>query len=170
MEEQLTAITATIHEVGHAVDTIHDSTTTFSGSPEFNLRRRNGEVVAMKPGSVVSELIDHYFGEDSALSQLLAYPLNSGNKVNAAMGVDELREELFAQAWAFSNLPGGMDFLRDNLPATAAFMETVHEQVKATNYARPQNAQQNAQPGQVPDRTQAAGNVVRASRQAAAPT
>lgn len=171
IEDVKTAVLATLHEVGHGIDAVTRSGGDHSSSPEFNLRRRNGEVVATKPGSVAEELVAHYFGGDSALSEMLDYPLNSSEEANARMGVDEMREELFAQAWAFSNLSGGMQFLRDNLPATAAFMEKVHAEVKQTNYARPQAASQGAQPGQVQGGAQALGDAVRASRQASqAPT
>lgn len=164
--DRKTAIISTLHEVGHAIDGVDTTGGDHSSNPTFNLRRKGDQVVAMKPGSVADELINHYKMEDTALSQLLEYPLDSSDKTNAAMGVDELREELFAQAWAFSNLPGGMEFLRQNLPATAAYMERVHDEVKASNY---QGAQQGVQSGQVQGRPQAGGNVVRASRQNATP-
>lgn len=170
-----TAVISTIHEVGHAIDGITRAGGDFSSDPTFNLRRRNGDVMAMRPGSVADELVNHYYGEEGGLSQLLAYPLDPSDPNNARMGVDETREELFAQVWAFSNMSGGMDFLRDNLPITAAYMEKVHEQVKATNFARPKATNfarpkatgQSAQPGQVPRGARAGENVVRASRQAA---
>lgn len=61
---------------------------------------------------------------------------------------DEIREEVFAQLWAFSHAPTGMQFLRDNLPTTAAFMEKVHAEVKQTKYGKA-SEQQDSQPGQV---------------------
>ena len=165
MEDEFTAKLSTLHEIGHAVENLQDGGD-FSGDAQFNLRKQNGQPVAIQKGSVADELISHYKTQDSALSQLLAYPLDMADENSSAMSLDELRQELFAQVWAFSVMPDGMNFLKQNLPATANFLESVHEQVKTTNYAKP-SAAPVSQPGQVPPGGQAEANVIRASRQAA---
>jgi hypothetical protein len=166
MRDPATAVISTLHEIAHAAEGVSRQGGNFSGQPDFNIRRRDGKVVALQPGSVASELIDHFNNEDTALSELLGYPLDPNDALNNSLGVDAVREEMFAQAWAFAALPDGMQFLKDNLPATAAFMERVNAEIKQTNYASNQGAQPSAQPGQVQDRPQAGGDVVRASRQA----
>ena len=166
MRDPATAAISTLHEIAHAAEGVSRQGGNFSGQPDFNIRRRGGKVVAMQPGSVAAELIDHFNNEDTALSELLGYPLDPNDALNNSLGVDAVREEMFAQAWAFAALPDGMQFLKDNLPATAAFMERVNAEIQQANYAGAQGAQPSAQPGQVQGGPQAASNVVRASRQA----
>jgi hypothetical protein len=169
-DKELSTI-ATLHEVGHGIDEVQGGLGKFSGDREFKMSKVNGEPMAMRPGTVADEVLN-YFEDNSdttALGYLLNYPLDMSDKLNRSLSAQEIREEVFAQVWAFSNMNGGMDFLRDNLPTTHAFMEKVHEQVKATNYAAAQGAQQGAQSGQVQagqQGAQPAGTIFRASRQA----
>jgi hypothetical protein len=168
-DKELSTI-ATLHEVGHGIDEVQGGLGKFSGDREFKMSKVNGEPMALRPGTVADEILN-YFEDNSdttALGYMLNYPLDMSDKLNRSLSAQELREEVFAQVWAFSNMNGGMDFLRDNLPTTHAFMEKVHEQVKATNYAAAQGAQQGAQSGQVQagqQGAQPAGAISRASRQ-----
>ncbi len=171
LKDKVLATTATLHEVGHGIDEVQTGAGKFSNDKEFKLSRVNGELMSMRPGTVVDELLNHWedASETSALGGMLNYPLDMTDPENRTLTMQELREELFAQVWAFSNMNGGMDYLRDNLPTTYAFMEKAHEQVKATNYAAAKGAQQGAQSGQVQagqQNAQLAGTILRASRQA----
>lgn len=171
LKDKVLATTATLHEVGHGIDEVQTGAGKFSNDKEFKLSRVNGELMSMRPGTVVDELLNHWedASETSALGGMLNYPLDMTDPENRTLTMQELREELFAQVWAFSNMNGGMDYLRDNLPTTFAFMEKAHEQVKATNYKRAEGAQQGAQSGQVQagqQNAQPAGTILRASRQA----
>jgi hypothetical protein len=171
LKDKQLATTATLHEVGHGVDEVQGGAGKFSNDKEFKVSRVNGELMAMRPGTAMDELLNHFedSSETSPIGALLNYPLDMSDANNRSLTIQELREEVFAQVWAFSNMNGGMDYLRDNLPATHAFMEKVHEQVKATNYTAAQGAQQGAQSGQVQAGQQGAqptGAVSRASRQA----
>jgi hypothetical protein len=168
-DKELSTI-ATLHEVGHGIDEVQGGLGKFSGDREFKMSKVNGEPMAMRPGTVADEVLT-YFEDNSdttALGYMLNYPLDMSDKLNRSLSAQEIREEVFAQVWAFSNMNGGMDFLRANLPTTHAFMEKVHEQVKATKYAAAQGAQQGAQSGQVQAGQQGAqptGAVSRAARQ-----
>jgi hypothetical protein len=171
LKDKVLSTVATLHEVGHGIDEVQGGAGKFSGGAEFRMSRVNGELMSMRPGTVADELLNHWedASETSALGGMLNYPLDMTDPENRSLTMQELREEVFAQVWAFSNMNGGMDYLRDNLPATHAFMEKAHEQVKATNYQRAQGAQQGAQSGQVQagqQNAQPAGTVLRASRQA----
>ena len=171
LKDKVLSTVATLHEVGHGIDEVQGGAGKFSGGAEFRMSRVNGELMSMRPGTVADELLNHWedASETSALGGMLNYPLDMTDPENRSLTMQELREEVFAQVWAFSNLNGGMDYLRDNLPTTHAFMEKAHEQVKATNYQRAQGAQQGAQSGQVQagqQNAQPAGAVLRASRQA----
>ncbi len=170
LKDKQLATTATLHEVGHGVDEVQGGAGKFSNDKEFKVSRVNGELMAMRPGTAMDELLNHFedSSETSPIGALLNYPLDMSDANNRSLTIQELREEVFAQVWAFSNMNGGMDYLRDNLPATHAFMEKVHEQVKATNYAAAQGAQQGTQSGQVQagqQGTQPTGAIFRASRQ-----
>jgi hypothetical protein len=171
LKDKVLSTVATLHEVGHGIDEVQGGAGKFSGGAEFRMSRVNGELMSMRPGTVADELLNHWedASETSALGGMLNYPLDMTDPENRSLTMQELREEVFAQVWAFSNMNGGMDYLRDNLPATHAFMEKAHEQVKATNYQRAQGAQQGAQSGQVQagqQNAQPAGAILRASRQA----
>ena len=170
LKDKELSVIATLHEVGHGIDEVQGGLGKFSGDREFKMSKVNGEPMAMRPGTVADEILN-YFEDNSdttGLGYLLNYPLDMSDKLNRSLSAQEIREEVFAQVWAFSNMNGGMDFLRDNLPTTHAFMEKVHEQVKATNYAAAQGAKQGAQSGQVQtgqQGAQLAKTVSRASRQ-----
>ena len=171
LKDKVLSTTATLHEVGHGIDEVQGGAGKFSGNTEFRMSRVNGELMSMRPGSVADELLSQWEdnSETSALGGMLNYPLDMTDPENRSLTMQELREEVFAQVWAFSNMNGGMDYLRDNLPTTHAFMEKAHEQVKATNYAIAKGAQQGAQSGQVQagqQNAQPAGTIFRASRQA----
>lgn len=161
LNDRARAVISFVHEVGHAVDETHLDNWTFSSEPEFNLSLGKNGVRPM--GAVAVELLDHYENGDSALSQLLEYPLDLQGE--SGTRASRIREELFAQVWAFSALADGMQFLRDNLPATAAFMESVHDQVRQT-YAAQARSDQGSQPGQVQGGRQGEGVLgARPSRQ-----
>ena len=154
--EALMAV-ATLHEIGHSADNVFNGGD-FSGEPEFNLILKNGVVKAAPKGTVVAEVINHS-SEDTALSQLLYYPLID----NKGLTADDARTEIFAQLFAFSSLPKGMQFLRENLPLTAAFMEKTHEQIRASKETTATEAK-GAQPRQVQNRAETGTNGARQSR------
>lgn len=161
LNDRARAVISFVHEVGHAVDETHLGNWTFSSEPELNLSLDKNGVRPM--GAVAVELLDHFQNGDSALSQLLEYPLDLQGEVGTK--ASRVREEMFAQVWAFSALADGMQFLRDNLPATAVFMESVHAQVQQS-YAAQARANQGAQPGQVQGGRQGQGvSGARPSRQ-----
>jgi hypothetical protein len=170
LKDKELSVIATLHEVGHGIDEVQGGLGKFSGDREFKMSKVNGEPMAMRPGTVADEILNHFEdnSDTTGLGSLLNYPLDMSDKLNRSLSAQEIREEVFAQVWAFSNMNGGMDFLRDNLPTTHAFMEKVHEQVKTTNYAAAQGAKQGAQSGQVQtgqQNAQLAKTVSRASRQ-----
>lgn len=163
------------HEVGHAADQTHlEGGGVFSSLPEFNLRLQNGQIKPM--GAVMKAAFDHYTNDPTSdLSKHLSYPFDRAK--HGDLDGNGIREELFAQLWAAYTTRDGREFLEDNLPVVADFMEQVYEQVKQTDYAAAkaneaqrtaqaggQAAQGNGQPRQVPLRQ--ASVRFRANRQA----
>jgi len=146
------ATIATLHEIGHAIEGLENGGL-YSGEPQFNLKFKNGTVSAMPKGDIVAELLAHVKADpESPLAELMFYPLED----NEGMTADRVREELFAQLWAFTASDAGMKFLKENnLPQAAAFMEKVHAEVKQTDYAKKQSAKS----GQVSTKPQAGGDV-----------
>lgn len=149
------------HEVGHAADQTHlEDGGVFSSQPEFNVRLEKGKI---KPvGSVMKEAFDFYTNNPTSdLAKHLSYPFNRAQ--HSDLDGDGIREELFAQLWATYTTRDGREFLEDNLPTVADFMEQAYEQVKQTDYvaaaaneaqntakAGGQAPQGNGQSGQVP--------------------
>jgi hypothetical protein len=149
------------HEVGHAADQTHlYGGGVFSSLPVFNVRLQNGQI---KPvGAVMKAAFDHYNSNPTSdLSKHLSYPFDRTQ--HGDLDGDGIREELFAQLWATYTTRDGREFLEDNLPEVADFMEQVYEQVKQTDYAAAkanetqrsaqagsQASQGNGQPRQVP--------------------
>ena len=149
------------HEVGHAADQTHlEDGGVFSSQPEFNVRLEKGKI---KPvGSVMKEAFDFYTNNPTSdLAKHLSYPFNRAQ--HSDLDGDGIREELFAQLWATYTTRDGREFLEDNLPTVADFMEQAYEQVKQTDYvaaaaneaqntakAGGQATQGNGQSGQVP--------------------
>jgi hypothetical protein len=149
------------HEVGHAADQTHlEGGGVFSSQPEFNLRLQNGQIKPM--GAVMKAAFDHYTNNPTSdLSKHLSYPFDRAQ--HGDLDGDGIREELFAQLWATYTTRDGREFLEDNLPEVADFMEQAYEQVKQTDYAAAkadetqrstqaggQAPQGNGQPRQVP--------------------
>jgi hypothetical protein len=149
------------HEVGHAADQTHlYGGGVFSSLPVFNVRLEKNQI---KPvGAVMKAAFDHYNSNPTSdLSKHLSYPFDRTQ--HGDLDGDGIREELFAQLWATYTTRDGREFLEDNLPEVADFMEQVYEQVKQTDYAaakaneaqRPTQAggqatQGDGQPRQVP--------------------
>lgn len=163
------------HEVGHAADQTHlEGGGVFSSLPEFNVRLQNGQIKPM--GAVMKAAFDHYTNDPTSdLSKHLSYPFDRAQ--HGDLDGNGIREELFAQLWAAYTTRDGREFLEDNLPVVADFMEQVYEQVKQTDYAAAkaneaqrtaqasgQATQGNGQPRQVPLRQ--ASVRFRANRQA----
>lgn len=124
------AIRTMHHELGHAVDLVVDGGL-FSGAPEFNLRIVGNEVRAH--GIVSNELLEHFEqNPDSPLAEHLKYPLDRTKYGD--LDAQGIREELFAQIWAVYNTRSGREFLEDNLPDTAYFMEKVDETIRQDDY------------------------------------
>lgn len=135
------------HEVGHAADQTHlEDGGVFSSQPEFNVRLEKGKI---KPvGSVMKEAFDFYTNNPTSdLAKHLSYPFNRAQ--HSDLDGDGIREELFAQLWATYTTRDGREFLEDNLPTVADFMEQAYEQVKQTDYvaAAANEAQSTAKAG-----------------------
>lgn len=135
------------HEVGHAADQTHlEDGGVFSSQPEFNVRLEKGKI---KPvGSVMKEAFDFYTNNPTSdLAKHLSYPFNRAQ--HSDLDGDGIREELFAQLWATYTTRDGREFLEDNLPTVADFMEQAYEQVKQTDYvaAAANEAQNTAKAG-----------------------
>jgi hypothetical protein len=135
------------HEVGHAADQTHlYGGGVFSSLPVFNVRLEKGQV---KPvGAVMKAAFDHYNSNPTSdLSKHLSYPFDRTQ--HGDLDGDGIREELFAQLWATYTTRDGREFLEDNLPEVADFMEQVYEQVKQTDYAaaKANEAQRSTQAG-----------------------
>lgn len=135
------------HEVGHAADQTHlEGGGVFSSLPEFNVRLEKGQIKPM--GAVMKAAFDHYNSNPTSdLSKHLSYPFDRTQ--HGDLDGDGIREELFAQLWATYTTRDGREFLEDNLPTVADFMEQVYEQVKQTDYAaaKANEAQRTAQAG-----------------------
>jgi hypothetical protein len=121
------------HEVGHAADQTHlEGGGVFSGQSEFNVRLEKGQIKPM--GGVMKAAFDHYNSDPTSdLSKHLSYPFDRAK--HGDLDGDGIREELFAQLWATYTTRDGREFLEDNLPVVADFMEQAYEQVKQTDYA-----------------------------------
>jgi hypothetical protein len=135
------------HEVGHAADQTHlYGGGVFSSLPVFNVRLEKGQI---KPvGAVMKAAFDHYNSNPTSdLSKHLSYPFDRTQ--HGDLDGDGIREELFAQLWATYTTRDGREFLEDNLPEVADFMEQVYEQVKQTDYAaaKANEAQRSTQAG-----------------------
>ena len=146
LDDQYTATITLMHEVGHGVDGVVDGQGgTYSSAPELNLTLNNGTLRPM--GAVARELYNHFVNEpDSPLSQMMVYPFVDNKGLNS----DSMREEIFAQLYAFNGMEQARLFLRDNLPLTAAFMERTNAKIKQTGTStQAGGAVQSAQSGQV---------------------
>jgi hypothetical protein len=77
----------------------------------------------------------------------MAYPLDRTKKSSENLTTDEIRMEMFAQLWAGYSSVEGREFLEDNLPITAQFMEAAYEVIKSENSAT-QGSNAQAQAGQ----------------------
>ena len=146
LDDQYTATITLMHEVGHGADGVVDGQGgTYSSSPELNLTFNNG---SLRPvGAVAREVYNHFVNEpDSPLSQMMVYPFVDNKGLNS----DSMREEIFAQLYAFSGMEQARLFLKDNLPLTAAFMERTNAKIKQANTStQAASAIQGAQSGQV---------------------
>ena len=161
---KLSFVTLT-HEIGHSVDQAGAAGTgIYSSAPELNLTFKNGNLKAVGP--VARELVNHFLSDqNSPLAEQLQYPLVDNDGLTA----DNMREELFAQLYMFSSMEPGREFLRDNLPLTAAFMERTHAEIKQTNAsAQPAGEVQSGESGQVQDRAkvrEVSGRQLRANKE-----
>lgn len=146
LDDQYTATITLMHEVGHGADGVVDGQGgTYSSSPELNLTFKNG---SLRPvGAVAREVYNHFVNEpDSPLSQMMVYPFVDNRGLNS----DSMREEIFAQLYAFSGMEQARQYLKDNLPLTAAFMERTHAKIKQTSAGtQAAGAVQGGQSGQV---------------------
>ena len=146
LNDQYTATITLMHEVGHGADNVVDGQGgTYSSSPELNLTFNNGKLRPV--GAVAREVYNHFINEpDSPLSQMMVYPFVDNKGLNS----DTMREEIFAQLYAFSGMEQARLFLKDNLPLTAAFMERTNAKIKKANTStQAVSAVQGAQSGQV---------------------
>jgi len=146
LNDQYTATITLMHEVGHGADNVVDGQGgTYSSSPELNLTFNNGKLRPV--GAVAREVYNHFINEpDSPLSQMMVYPFVDNKGLNS----DTMREEIFAQLYAFNGMEQARLFLKDNLPLTAAFMERTNAKIKKANTStQAVSAVQGAQSGQV---------------------
>ena len=146
LNDQYTATITLMHEVGHGADNVIDGQGgTYSSAPELNLTFNNGKLRPV--GAVAREVYNHFINEpDSPLSQMMVYPFVDNKGLNS----DTMREEIFAQLYAFNGMEQARLFLKDNLPLTAAFMERTNAKIKKANTStQAVSAVQGAQSGQV---------------------
>jgi hypothetical protein len=146
LNDQYTATITLMHEVGHGADNVIDGQGgTYSSAPELNLTFNNGKLRPV--GAVAREVYNHFINEpDSPLSQMMVYPFVDNKGLNS----DTMREEIFAQLYAFNGMEQARLFLKDNLPLTAAFMERTNAKIKKANTStQAVSAIQGAQSGQV---------------------
>lgn len=146
LDDQYTATITLMHEVGHGADgVVGGQGGTYSSAPELNLTLNNGNLRAV--GAVAREVYNHFVNEpDSPLSQMMAYPFVDNKGLNS----DTMREEIFAQLYAFNGMEQARLFLKDNLPLTAAFMERTNAKIKQADAGvQTTSAVQSAQSGQV---------------------
>ena len=128
LNDDLLATQTLAHEVGHAADAV---TATGGGDHSsdkaLNLTFKNGKVTPV--GVVAREVYNHFVNDpESPLSFILTYPIVD----NKGLTSDMMREEIFAQLFAFNLSDPGAQFLKDNLPQTAAFMERKNAEIKKT--------------------------------------
>jgi hypothetical protein len=146
LNDQYLATITLMHEVGHGADGVVDGQGgTYSSSPELNLTFNNGKLRPV--GAVAREVYNHFINEpDSPLSQMMVYPFVDNKGLNS----DSMREEIFAQLYAFNGMEQARLFLKDNLPLTAAFMERTNAKIKqAATSTQTAGAVQGAKSGQV---------------------
>lgn len=143
LNDDYTATITLMHEVGHGADGVVDGQGgLYSSDPALNLTFKNN---TLRPvGAAAREVYNHFVSEpDSPLSQMMVYPIVD----NKDMTSDMMREEIFAQLYAFNAMSEGRQFLKDNLPQTAAFMERVNAKIKQSSQAA--GAVQGGESGQV---------------------
>jgi len=118
------------HEMGHAVD-LSIPGGAYSGMPEFNLRIVGDSIRAH--GLIAEQVLDHYEqNPDSPFAGTMRYPLD--RKTHGDLDAQAIREEMFAQLWATYNTRAGKEYLEDNLPDVADFMETVYADIAQNQY------------------------------------
>lgn len=116
------------HELGHAVDLAEEGGL-YSGMPEFNVRLVGDEIRPI--GGVMAEVVDHFENKgDKWFTETFQYPLD--RKLHGDLDAEAIRQEVFAQLWATYNTRLGKEYLEDNLPDVAYFMEKVYEDVQQT--------------------------------------
>jgi hypothetical protein len=143
LNDEYTSTITLMHEVGHGADGVVDGQGgLYSSDPALNLTFKNN---TLRPvGAVTREVYNHFINEpDSPLSQMMVYPIVD----NTDLTSDMMREEIFAQLYAFNAMSEGRQFLKDNLPQTAAFMERTNAKIKQS--AQTAGAIQGAESGQV---------------------
>lgn len=143
LNDEYTSTITLMHEVGHGADGVVDGQGgIYSSDPTLNLTFKNN---TLRPvGAVAREVYNHFVNEpDSPLSQMMVYPIVD----NTDLTSDMMREEIFAQLYAFNAMSEGRQFLKDNLPQTAAFMERTNAKIKQSTQTA--GAVQGAQSGQV---------------------
>lgn len=141
------------HEMGHAVDLVIPGGA-YSGLPEFNLRIVGDKVRGH--GHVADQVIEHYEqNPNSPFAGTMRYPLD--RTLHGDLDAQAVREEMFAQLWATYNTRAGKEYLEDNLPDVATFMENVYADIAQNEYgAESVTGQANGRPPQVnPSRSQA---------------
>ena len=106
----------------------------FSGRPQLNLRvetdARTGQERVRGFGAVAREVIAQRDRDpDSLFGRLLGYPLD--RSAHGDLDAEGVRQEVFAQLWLMHSTAVGRQYIQDNLPHTAQFMENAYEQVKS---------------------------------------
>lgn len=143
LNDDYTSTITLMHEVGHGADGVVDGQGgLYSSDPTLNLTFKNN---TLRPvGVVAREVYGHFVNDpDSPLSQMMVYPIVD----NTGLTSDMMREEIFAQLYAFNAMAEGRQFLKDNLPQTAAFMERTNAKIKQS--AQTAGAVQGDQSGQI---------------------
>ena len=122
-----------LHELGHAADKTHEAGGgLYSGMPEFNLRIVGNQIRGH--GIVADRVIAFYeTNPNSWFSKRMQYPLD--RKAHGDLDAQGVREEMFAQLHATFNTPVGKEFLYDNLPDVAYFLENVNADIAQNDTA-----------------------------------
>jgi hypothetical protein len=120
------------HEIGHAIDQVQFGGA-FSSSELFNVSVTQDRIIPR--GQLMQDVVAFRDANpDSELGRHLKYPLDMQH--TGRLSVDELRQEVFGQLWAFySTSEANRNFMEDNLPFVFDYFDgVVNETVKSTAY------------------------------------
>ena len=165
------ASTSTHHEMGHVLDDVFNDSLHYSQDGLLNVSVKDGKISSLGQGAVMAEVIAFHKanGKDGSLGEFFNYPLKFTK--DGAPTSSQVREEVFAQLWAAFNHRLGKSILKENLPKSYAFMESVYEAAYQNANVRSGQTAGQAAPSkdaksQAAGKGQAATGNLRASRSA----